>query len=133
LVTPSLSTGVHRETRGSTPSVWYVTASLAALPAVITWISTAAEAGFEARYRIGGGNESYWRYPEALGYLTRHPGSGVENLAFLAMTFAKLGRRTEAQQEFANLQRRIAPDQPENSADRRLLREAQTQVEGIVR
>jgi hypothetical protein len=65
--------------------------------------------------------------------LTRHPGSGVENLAFLAMTFAKLGRRTEAEQEFANLQRRIAPDQPENSADRRLLSEARTQVDRIVR
>jgi hypothetical protein len=65
--------------------------------------------------------------------LTRHSGSGVENLAFLAMTFATLVRRTEAHQEFANLQRRTAPDQPENSADRRLLREAQTHVEEIVR
>jgi hypothetical protein len=28
---PLLSTGIHRETSGSTPSVWYVTASLAAI------------------------------------------------------------------------------------------------------
>jgi len=75
------------------------------------------------RYRLG-------MYPEALSALTQNNDDDFERIAFLAMTFERLGRHPEALAQLARLKQRMPNAQPAASVYGRLMQEAQGLIEG---
>ena len=75
-----------------------------------------------AQYRLG-------RYTEALATLLRENDDNVESLAFLAMTYQRLGNHLEATGQLARLSNKIPKRQPAGSILGRLLDESETVIE----
>jgi serine/threonine protein kinase/WD40 repeat protein len=79
----------------------------------------------EVQYRLG-------RYPAALEFLTTNNASDRVQMAFLAMTYQRLGRHSEAQEQLNKFRNRVyVPDQQRPGGTlTRLLSEAEALIEG---